>query len=116
MCIRDSIWIALQIATRREKGDKGLWGLWLALIISSALALVSKYTGTIFVAGAFGGIFIAEVIRTFRKQNLISNLISSTTKLVVSGLLALVLVVALSPALWNDPISRVRDLSQMLQD
>jgi hypothetical protein len=113
-----TIWIALQIATRREKGGKGLW--WLALIVSSALALVSKYTGTIFVGGAFGGIFIAEVIRTFRKSGSTPRpytvLISSTAKLVASGLLTLVLVVALSPALWNDPISRVRDLSQMLQD
>ncbi len=37
-------------------------------------------------------------------------------KLTVSGLLALASVVALSPALWNDPISRVRDLGQMLQE
>jgi hypothetical protein len=115
-----TIWIALQIATRREKGDKGLWGWWLALIISSALALVSKYTGTIFVASAFGGIFIAEVIRTFRKSDSAPRpytvLMSSTAKLVARGLLTLMLVVALSPALWNDPISRVRDLSQMLQD
>ncbi|MEP6987453.1 MAG: phospholipid carrier-dependent glycosyltransferase [Chloroflexota bacterium] len=117
-----AIWIALEIARRREKGAKGLWGWWLALIVSSALALVSKYSGTIFVAGAFGGIFIAEVVRVVRKPTEgnplrpYSSLVSSTLKLTASGLLALALVVALSPALWNDPVSRVRDLGQMLQE
>ncbi len=115
-----TIFIALQIARRRETGSKGLWGWWLALVVSSALTLVSKYTGTIFVAAAFGGIFIAEVIRVFRNQpdqsRPLASLLSSTLKLTASGLLALVLVIALSPALWNDPVSRVRDLTQMLQE
>lgn len=125
-----TVWTALEIAKRLalppaiKDGEtthrKGLWGWWLAVIVSSALALVSKYTGTIFVASAFGGIFVAEIVRTFRKPSNPSqaygSLISSTVKLTVSGLLALALVVALSPALWNDPISRVRDLGQMLQE
>lgn len=111
-----TIWIALQIARRFEKGDKNLWGWWIALIVSSALTLVSKYSGTIFVAGAFGGVFIAEVIRAFREKKQFKSLISSTLKLTASGLLALALVVALSPALWNDPVSRVKDLTQMLQE
>ncbi len=59
-----TIWIALQIAKRLSSQtlpyvnqsvttlhNKKMWGWWLALIVSSALALVSKYTDTIFVAG-----------------------------------------------------------------
>ena len=132
-----TIWIAIQIARRltpppnplpvpqggfapSKEGEhvsgKGLWGWWIALIISSALTLVSKYSGTIFIAGAFGGIFIAEVVRVFREKNPFRSLIASTLKLAASGLLALALVVALSPALWNDPVSRVKDLTQMLQE
>jgi len=125
-----TIWVALQIAKRLtpppdpllagKEGEKatrkGLWGWWIALIISSALTLVSKYSGTIFIAGAFGGIFIAEVVRVFRTRNQYGSLISSTMKLIISGLLALALTVALSPALWNDPVSRVKDLTQMLQE
>ncbi len=111
-----AIWIAIQIAKRLEKGDKNLWGWWVALILSSGLTLVSKYSGTIFIASAFGGVFIAEIVRTFRTKSQYRSLISSTLKLTASGLLALALVVALSPALWNDPVSRVRDLGQMLQE
>lgn len=114
-----TIYVALQIARRRELGGKGLWGWWAALILSGALTLLSKYSGTIFVAGAFGGIFIAEVLRVFgRKQTVtpINTFISSTVKLTASGLLMLALVVALSPALWSDPVNRVRDLTQMLQE
>jgi 4-amino-4-deoxy-L-arabinose transferase-like glycosyltransferase len=139
-----TIWTAIQIAKRlssqidaggsqtlpndnqllKTSHRKGLWGWWLALIVSSALALVSKYTDTIFAAGAFGGIFIAEVIRAFRRDDSskvrsarpYASLISSTAKLTTSGLLTLALVVVLSPALWNDPIGRVRDLGQMLQE
>ncbi len=111
-----TIWIAVEIAKRREKGEKGLWGWWIALTLSSTLTLVSKYSGTIFIAGAFGGVFMAEVVRAFRAQRQFGSLISSTAKLTVSGLLALGLTVALSPALWNDPVSRVKDLTQMLQE
>ncbi len=111
-----AIWIAAQIAKRLEKGDKGLWGWWTALMVSSGLTLVSKYSGTIFIAGAFGGVFIAEIVRAFRGKRQYGSLISSTVKLTVSGLLALALTVALSPALWNNPVSRVQDLTQMLQE
>lgn len=119
-----TIWIALQIVRKREQGGKGLWGWWIVLIITSALALVSKYTDTIFLAGAFGGIFFAELLRAVRQwrqaglspSQPLRSLISSTLKLAVSGILTLALTVALSPALWNDPVSRVRDLSQMLTE
>lgn len=119
-----TIYIALQIARKRELGGKGLWGWWAALIVGGALTLLSKYSGTIFVAGAFGGIFIAEILRTFGQRKAtttqqpspIRALIDSTAKLTASGLLMLALVVAFSPALWNDPLSRVRDLTQMLQE
>ncbi len=119
-----TIWIALRIARQREQGGKGLLGWWIALIIASGLALVSKYTDTIFLAGAFGGIFFAEVLHAVRQwrqsgallSDQLGSLISSTFKLAVSGVLALVLTVTLSPALWNDPVSRVRDLSQMLTE
>ncbi len=117
------IFIALQIARRRWSNARvgALW--WGGLSIAAALTLASKYSGTIFVAAAYGGLFLVEVARivTARRtqkheplQQGFIALIATTAWLTVSGVVALLLLLAISPALWNDPLSRVRDLGAML--
>jgi hypothetical protein len=135
-----TIWVALHIARRRAAGERVRWGWWLGLIIASALALASKYTSTIFVAGAFGGIFVVEVVKLFTPspnpfpvneegekngadtmyrvptsaRERFTALAVTTGELFVSGIVAIGLLIALSPALWNNPVERARDLTQML--
>ncbi len=128
-----TIWVALQIARRRAASERVHWGWWIGLTLASALTLASKYSGTVFVAGAFGGIFVAEVVRVFtpapnplpasdegEKGRLTTTahrsraFLVTVGELIVSGLVALGLLVVLSPALWNNPVARAGDLAQML--
>ena len=95
-----TILIAIIISRRRAH-----WGWWPALILASALSVASKHTGAVFVAGAFGWILLAAVLRRDA-----SAMVATITRLFVSGLIALVLFVALSPALWYDPPARFQDL------
>jgi 4-amino-4-deoxy-L-arabinose transferase-like glycosyltransferase len=117
-----TIWLALEIVQRRAAGEGRLLGWWMGLAAASALCLASKYSGTIFVVAAFGGILLAEVwfqILTAEKQRsreaegkhgFIQAMLPVTGRLILNGLAALVLLLAISPALWNDPITRARDL------
>ncbi|MBL8161351.1 MAG: phospholipid carrier-dependent glycosyltransferase [Anaerolineae bacterium] len=124
--------IALQIVRRHAEGRRGLWAWWAALTVTAALTLASKYSGTIFVAAAYGGIGLAAALRYLemlrihhrgtedaekqsKNQHLVT-LLSAAGRLIVSGALAIVLLVAISPALWNDPLARARDLTAMLQE
>lgn len=117
-----AVLIALQISRRREQGGTGLWGWWIALVIVSALALASKYNGAIFVVSAFGGILLAEVIRVVVSKNPSSAgwgrftpLLVTIGKMAVATVLVIGLLIALSPALWNDPVARLRDLVETFQ-
>jgi hypothetical protein len=97
-----------------------------ALAVMSALALASKYTGTIFVGGAFGGLFVVELLAPspptplphrgegLQKRALRVGL--AIARLGITGVVALALLVALSPALWSDPVGRAKDLAAMLGD
>ncbi|MEZ4670397.1 MAG: phospholipid carrier-dependent glycosyltransferase [Anaerolineae bacterium] len=121
-----TIWVALQIVKRQkphalalsphaEMGNSNVWLWWLALAVCGALTLASKYSGTIFVAGAFGGIFVTALLKAVSRR-MFRPMLSVTGKLIISGVFALALLVVLSPALWSDPISRARDLAAMLQE
>ncbi len=92
--------------TRPLSAPIPIW-LWLALILASGLTLAAKQSGIVLVAGAFGWIFFAEAVRWRRRDFLLT-----TAKLILSGVLAIALFVALSPALWNNPPARVLDLLQ----
>ncbi len=56
-------------------------------------------------AGALGWIFVAEAVRLKWR-----TLLRTAVRLIVAGGLIMALFVALSPALWNDPVARVGDL------
>ncbi len=119
---------------------------WIGLVLAGGLALASKHSGIVFVAGAFGWIFLAEMARLFTSHPTHSAPASSETsqekfasldpspqppprirrggeitdtirmlfafslKQIACGLLVVAVFVALSPALWNDPVARLGDL------
>lgn len=100
------ILVAALISERRSEGDKPApLYLWLALVVAGGLALASKHSSIVFVAGALGWIFAAELIRLRWR-----DLLLTTVRLAVAGALMVVLFVALSPALWNAPLTRIGDL------
>ncbi len=103
-----AILLAIHINRQRAEGGRGLWRWWLGLIGACGLALASKHTGAVFVAVAFGWILAAEFLR-FRWRDLLVTVV----KLAISAGLVLALFIALSPALWNDPAARLRDLVEV---
>jgi len=118
-----TIWIALEIIRRRANGEKVVIGWWIGLAVMSALCLASKYSGAIFVSAAFAGIFLSEMWREYLAA-VVTPAVSSRRLtfpqwrplahlagwLILSGVSALSLLLAISPALWNDPFTRARDL------
>jgi 4-amino-4-deoxy-L-arabinose transferase-like glycosyltransferase len=113
-----TIWVALVIAKRRfsDKGDTHV-GWWLALILAGGLTLASKHSGILYLAGAFGWIFLDEIAGlfgggalglTWRQRGL--AFAATVSKLFVSAALIVVIFFALSPALWNNPVARFQDL------
>lgn len=115
--------LAILIAIFIAQGRRG-WGWYLLLGFCCGLALVSKHTGALFIAGAFGWIALTELLSTIvsakiPSQNRFIGLLLTALKLTISGLIALMLFIACSPALWSDPIARLGDLvaqRQMLLD
>ena len=100
-----AVLIAAWISKRRAEGKSDPIAAWLALIAACALTLASKHSGVVFVAGALGWIFIAELVRWHPKAIAVT-----TAKLIAGGLLIVLLFWALSPALWNDPVARFGNL------
>lgn len=114
-----TVWIALEIARRREQRPRLSLAWWISLTLAAALTLASKYSGTIFVAAAYGGLFLSEAARLWPLASIRSaapRFLRSTLGLAASGIAALALLLALSPALWNDPPARVRELATVLQE
>ncbi len=103
--------VAVMIVRKRAQGQRGLWGWWLALALSGGLALTSKHSGAVFVAGAFGWIALAEL--TARRWRAFPV---TLVKLAVSGALVIGLFFAFSPALWYDPAARIGDLLAVRAD
>jgi hypothetical protein len=102
-----TILIAVLISKRRGESKAPPIYLWIALILAGGLTIASKYTGIIFVGGALGWIFLAELMHTRWH-----DLLLTTGKLIVSGVLTILLFIALSPALWSDPPARLVDSLQ----
>jgi len=102
--VLSAAWIARQRAS--QKRVPLLW--WALLAISGGLALASKHSTLPFIGGALAWVFLGELthfkLRPFLKM---------TGMLIVCGLLMLALFFAVSPALWDDPLARFRDLLQV---
>jgi 4-amino-4-deoxy-L-arabinose transferase-like glycosyltransferase len=100
-----TIFTAAVIARRRANGKSAPLYLWIALILAGGLTLASKHTGVVFVAAALGWVFVGELTHYQLREAALT-----TAKLIVSGVLIAGLFIALSPALWNDPVARFGDL------
>jgi hypothetical protein len=99
--------LAILIALLISRKSRG-WGWWLALAITSGLALASKHTAAVLVAGAFGWIGLTALIqRDWRALG------KTVLKLALAGSLTIILFVGLSPALWYDPPARFQDLVRL---
>jgi Dolichyl-phosphate-mannose-protein mannosyltransferase len=101
------ILIAVLISRRRSESKPMPIYLWIGLILAGGLTLASKYTGIVFVVGAFGWIFFAEFVHIRWR-----DLLLTAGKLIACGILSLLLFIALSPALWIDPPVRLIDSLQ----
>ena len=78
---------------------------WLALALAGGLALASKHSGILFLGGALGWLWLTAALRRDRRQ-----LLAVTLRIALTGLLALAVFVALSPALWSNPPERLQRL------
>jgi hypothetical protein len=92
-------------------GRSAGWRSWAALIVSAGLALASKHSAAIFVAAAWGWIALAGLLN--RRQ---VNVLRVWLALAGSAVLALLIFIALSPALWDDPPARFQDLLAQRED
>jgi 4-amino-4-deoxy-L-arabinose transferase-like glycosyltransferase len=90
------------------RAAKAIW--WLVLALAGGLALASKHSGIVFVAGAFGWVWLAEVRPVFRSAGWLPNSIRTTLKLAACFAGSVAVFIALSPALWIHPIARLGDL------
>jgi 4-amino-4-deoxy-L-arabinose transferase-like glycosyltransferase len=97
--------LAILIARKQEQGTRAPIPLWIALILASSLALASKHSGIVFVGSAWAWIFVAELTRRNWR-----SLFSTALVLFIGLAIVFALFIALSPALWNDPIARLQDL------
>ncbi len=105
--------VALVLVRRLDGADgRRQLALFALLALCGALTLSSKHSGALFVAGAFGGVWVAELLRAVTARSGLRGVGLVTLGLGSSGLLALGLFIALSPALWNDPPARLGDLLQ----
>ena len=99
---------AAWIASKRA-GNKPVSPLWWALLaLTGGLALASKHSTLPFIGGALAWVFIGELthfkLRPFLK---------TAGALIACGLLMVGVFFVLSPALWDDPLARFRDLLQV---
>jgi|FLYN01.1.fsa_nt_gi 4-amino-4-deoxy-L-arabinose transferase-like glycosyltransferase len=100
-----TILLAVIISRKREQGARGLLPWWIGLTLAGGLTLASKHSGLVFVAGAFGWILVTELARRNMR-----GILTTTLMVAVSLAVVLAIFLALSPALWNDPIARLQDL------
>jgi hypothetical protein len=111
--------------------------LWVLLALACGLTLASKHSGIVFVAGALGWMFVGGSIqlqesherqaadaihgvptthKTVGTPFMASAVLSLCASILVVLALAIGLFIALSPALWNDPLVRLGDLIAVRSD
>lgn len=79
------------------------------LALAGGLTAASKHNGVVFVAAAFAWAALDALVKWLRTRGT-RQLLALFGGLLVAGVLAVALFIALSPALWTDPIARVGDL------
>lgn len=112
-----AVWFAILISKQNEnfRSERGMprpaqaW-LWVGFILASGFTLASKHSGVVFVAGAFGWVGVSALLGVIRSREWLPFAKHIIFPLLLSGALVIVVFVALSPALWNDPIARLGDL------
>lgn len=77
------------------------WLLLLLLALSSGLTIASKHTGAFTVAAVFAALLIDSLLRR-------RKLLQQLGALVLAGIGALLVFLALNPAWWDDPLARAR--------
>jgi hypothetical protein len=95
--------LAAVISRKRARGDSVSAGWWAAFVLAGGLALASKHSSIVFIGGAFAWILAAELVAR-------RKLFAVLWRLALSGALMAAMFVALSPALWNNPLTRFQDL------
>jgi 4-amino-4-deoxy-L-arabinose transferase-like glycosyltransferase len=95
--------LAVIISRRRAENVPVSPFWWIGLVLAGGLALASKHTGIVFVAGALLWILAAEGCGGRRWRGLLLPLAGC-------GVAIGALFIALSPALWNNPPARLNDL------
>ena len=98
-----SLWAAHRIL-RLEQENRPAHRIlvWLLLVLACALTLASKHSGIIFVGAAAGWLICADLVHPRRVMMRAGQLLLSLSA-------ALLLFIALSPALWNEPAARLAD-------
>lgn len=106
------VWLAILIVKGRKNG---YW--WLLFTLVAGIALVSKQTGVVYVGGALGWIGLTELIRALisRSKSGFVTFGFTLIKLIASGIFMILIFIALSPSLWNDPLARFKDLVEQRQ-
>lgn len=99
-----TVLIGIVISQRRERGRRIPLLLRIGLIATGALTLVSKNNGFIYVTAAFLWIGLPELLRPRLRR-----LLRTGMTLVVCSVGVIALYIALSPGLWSDPPTRLKD-------
>lgn len=99
--------ILLAIHISRGRQD---WRWWLALSLSAALTLASKHSGIVFVASAFSWLILAALFDHLKENRTLRLPYPLFLKTGAGLLFTFSLFTLFSPALWNNPLDRFRDL------
>lgn len=102
--------LVLLISRKHAEGKQAHWGLWLALSFAAGLTVNSKHPGVIVVVAAWAWLFVSIIQQIKHPNRKPIDIVMSFTKFDFSGILAVVIFFALSPALWSNPIARVSDI------
>jgi len=101
-----TIWAAVWLARRVRAGERTPVLAWWALALAGGLALASKHSAALFLVAAWLWIVIAMFTAPRNRARTLSDLL-------LSGAGAIIVFVALSPALWNNPPARLLDLTRL---
>lgn len=100
----------MRAADTHPRSAAGQFWRWALLALACGLTLASKHSGVVFVAATLGWVFIGGILRAWAGRGRLRRIALHVLQTALAGLAAVGLFVALSPALWNDPLARFGDL------